>query len=156
MTANDTDTKDREMRLTRMLDAPRARVWQAWTDPEHIVLWWGPNGFTTTTHEMQVRSGGTWTFIMHGPDGVDYPNRITYEEILEPELLVYTHGTGEADDPDQFRTTVTFEEVGDQTRVTLCAVFPSAFDFKRVVEESGAIEGGNQTLGRLADYVKTL
>lgn len=72
------DTADREIVITRVFDAPREQVFDAWTDSEHVSQWWGPNGFTTTTHEMDVRPGGVWRFIMHGPDGVDYKNRIVY------------------------------------------------------------------------------
>ncbi len=85
-------TTDREIVITHVINATRERVWEAWTDPIHVQQWWGPNGFTTTVQEMNVRPGGAWRFIMHGPDGVDYPNKIVYEEIVKPERLVYVHG----------------------------------------------------------------
>lgn len=72
-----------------------------WTDPKHIA-WWGPNGFTNTIHEMNVKPGGVWRFIMHGPDGTDYPNKILFIEVVKPERLVYTHGSDEDNDPNQF------------------------------------------------------
>ena len=68
----------REIITTRVLDAPRELVWKAWTDPKHVAEWWGPNGFTNTIHEMDVRPDGVWRFIMHGPDGVDYKNEIVF------------------------------------------------------------------------------
>jgi uncharacterized protein YndB with AHSA1/START domain len=80
-------TTDREIVTTRVFDAPREMVFDAWTDPKHIGQWWGPIGFTTTTHEMDVRPGGVWRFTMHGPDGRDYKNRIVYTEIVRPERL---------------------------------------------------------------------
>src|SRR5215217_7891459 len=83
---------DREIVITRVFDAPREMVFSAFTDPEHIGAWWGPKGFTITTHAMDVRPGGEWRFIMHGPDGVDYPNKISYLEIARPERLVYDDG----------------------------------------------------------------
>src|SRR5579884_4127269 len=79
----------------REFDAPRALVFSAWTDPKHLAQWWGPNGFTTTTSSFDMRPGGVWRFVMHGPDGRDYQNRITFEEIVPPERLVYRHGGGD-------------------------------------------------------------
>lgn len=156
MTAT-SDTADRELVITREFDAPRALVFDAWTDAKHLAKWWGPNGFTTTTHTIDVRPGGQWRFVMHGPDGRDYQNLITYLEILRPERLVYQHGGDAADVEDvRFQTTVTFEAVGAKTRVTLRMVFPSAEERDRVVREYGAEEGGRQTLGRLAEYAESL
>ncbi|MFB9807599.1 SRPBCC domain-containing protein [Haladaptatus pallidirubidus] len=80
-----------ELRITRTVDTPRERLWKAWTDPEQVAKWWGPNGFTNTVHEMNVRPAGVWRFVMHGPDGADYYNEFVYDEIVEPERLVYTH-----------------------------------------------------------------
>ena len=75
----------------RVLDAPRALVFSMWTDPEHLAQWSGPNGFTTTTRTFDFRPGGVWRFVMHGPDGRDYQNRITLDEITPPERIVYRH-----------------------------------------------------------------
>ncbi|MGN6184863.1 MAG: SRPBCC family protein [Thermoanaerobaculia bacterium] len=135
---------------TRMFDAPRELVFEAWTTPEHVAQWFGPMGFTTTTHEMSVKAGGVWNFIMHGPDGTDYPNRIEYEEVTPPERLVYSHGDGGA---RLFHVVITFEQVGAQTRLTMRSLFPTAEARDLVVEKYGAIEGGRQTLERLARYV---
>ncbi|MBI3527485.1 MAG: SRPBCC domain-containing protein [Betaproteobacteria bacterium] len=146
-------TSDREIVLTRAFEASRELVWKAWTDPKHINEWWGPRGFTTTTHEIDVRPGGVWRFMMHGPDGVDYPNRIVYLEIVKPERLVYNHsGDGEAEDV-QFQVTVTFAEEGGKTRLTLRMLFATAAERDKTVEQYGAIEGGNQTLDRLGEYL---
>ena len=98
----------------REFDAPRALVWQAWTDPKHLAQWWGPNGFSTTTSAFDMRPGGVWRFVMHGPDGRDYENRITFDEIVKPERIRYHHGGGSDVEPVQFRTTVTFEDLGVQ------------------------------------------
>ena len=89
-----------------VLDAPRELVFSAFTDPKHLAQWWGPNGFTTTTHAFEFRPGGVWRFVMHGPDGRDYQNRITYEEIVRPERIVYRHGGGDDVEPVQFTQTV--------------------------------------------------
>ncbi len=115
------------MIVTREFDAPRDLVFEAWTDPRHLSQWWGPDGFTTTTSAFDMRPGGVWRFVMHGPDGRDYENRITFDEIMKPERIRYHHGGGEDVEPVQFRTTVTFDDLGSRrTRVTLHAVFPSA------------------------------
>jgi len=144
---------DREIRGTRVFDAPRELVWKVWTEPEHIGKWWGPNGFTTTTHKMEVKAGGVWRFVMHGPDGRDYQNKITYLEIVPPERLVYRHGGDEDLEPVSFQTTVTFVAEGNKTRVTMRSVFPTAEYRDRVVKEHGAIEGGEQHLARLDEHL---
>jgi uncharacterized protein YndB with AHSA1/START domain len=148
-----TPTADREIVVIRTFDAPRELVWRAWTDPTQIVRWWGPTGFTTTSHEMDVRPGGTWRFDMHGPDGRDYPNRIAFIEVQRPERIVYEH-RGEADvEPVSFRSTVSFEQQGDKTRLTLRMVFPTTEERDRVNREYGADEGAIQTIGRLAEHL---
>ena len=138
---------------TRVLDAPRTRVFDMWSDPKHLAQWWGPDGFTTTTSAFDLRAGGVWRFVMHGPDGRDYQNRIVFEEVVRPERIVYRH-TGEEDvEPVQFRTTVTFEDLGGKTRLTLHGRFPSSEDRERVIRDYGADKGLVQTLARLADYL---
>jgi len=152
-TASATSTADREIVITRVFDAPRELVWNAWTDPSRVSKWWGPNGFTTTTHAMDVKPGGVWRFVMHGPDGRDYPNRITFLEVARPERLVYKHAGEEDHEGVDFHVTVTFEDAGGKTRVTMRSVFPSAAERERVAKEYGAVEGGVQHLGRLAEHL---
>lgn len=139
---------DREITATRVFDAQRQLVWSAWTDAKHIGQWWGPRGFTTTTSEMDVRPGGKWLFVMHGPDGTNYPNEITYVEVDPPERLVYDHGP-----QPRFRTTVTFAERGSQTEVSVQMLFETAEIRNRVAAQLGAIEGLDQTLDRLAEHL---
>jgi uncharacterized protein YndB with AHSA1/START domain len=150
-----TDEDARTLVTTRVFDAPRELVFAAWSDPNHLAQWWGPNGFTTTTHTFDKRPGGVWRFVMHGPDGRDYQNRITYDEIVKPERLVYHHGGADDVEPVQFHVTVTFEDVGGKTKLTMRAVFPSAAERDRVVKDYGAAEGAKQTLARLAEYLRT-
>ena len=138
---------------TRIFDAPRALVFQMWTDPKHLAQWWGPTGFTTTTSAFDMRPGGMWRFVMHGPDGRDYENRITFEEVVPPERIVYRHGGGDDVEPVQFRTTVLFEDLGDKTRLTMRGQFPSAAERDRVIREYGADTGLAQTLARLDEYL---
>jgi uncharacterized protein YndB with AHSA1/START domain len=146
---------DREIVLTRDFDAPRALVWGAFSDPAQIVRWWGPNGFTTTVKKWDFRVGGEWSHTMHGPDGTDYPNYSKFREIVPEERISYVHGGGREDGPGaQFVATWTFASLGPRrTRVTGRMVFPTAEARDTVVREYGAIEGGEQTLGRLADHL---
>jgi uncharacterized protein YndB with AHSA1/START domain len=142
---------------SRVLDAPRDLVWRVWTDPTHLAQWWGPNGFRTTTSAYDLRPGGVWRFVMHGPDGRDYQNTITYFEIVRPERLVYSHGGGDEDlEPVSFHTTVTFVPKDKKTLVTLRAIFPTAAERERVIREHGALEGGKQTLERLDEHLASL
>ena len=137
MTADARMPTDREIVLSRLIDAPQELVFDAWTDPEQVGQWWGPSGFTTTTHKMEVKPGGVWRFVMHGPDGRDYQNKITYLEVVPPERLVYRHGGDEDLEPVSFQTTVTFAAEGNKTRVTMRSVFPTAEYRDRVVAEHG-------------------
>jgi uncharacterized protein YndB with AHSA1/START domain len=144
---------DREIAATRILDAPRELVWKVWTDPVHIAKWWGPNGFTTTTYAMDLKPGGVWRYVMHGPDGRDYQNKVTYLEVVEPERLVYTLGGAEDVEPVSHHVTVTFAESSGKTRIDMRMVFASAEARTHVIETYGAFEGLKQHLGRLEVYL---
>ncbi|MCC7398603.1 MAG: SRPBCC domain-containing protein [Planctomycetes bacterium] len=150
---------DRLIETVRIVDAPRELVWKAWTDPRHLAQWYGPTGFTTTTQVHELRVGGQWRFTMHGPDGHDYPNLITFLELQAPERIVYKHG-GEVDlEPVNFTTTVTIEALPGtpaRTKVTLRAVFPDANARDFVIRNYNAAEGGKQTLARLAALAESL
>jgi uncharacterized protein YndB with AHSA1/START domain len=137
--------------FTRLLDAPRELVWEVWTDPKHIAQWWGPTGFSISRQKMQVKPGGVRTFVMHGPDGRDYENIITYHEVVKPERLVYSHGA--PGEPEMFHVTVTFAADGKMTRLVMHSRFPSVAARNMVVREVGAVEGGQQTLDRLEAYL---
>jgi uncharacterized protein YndB with AHSA1/START domain len=148
------ESKDRELVFTRIFDAPRELVWKAWTEPEHIAQWWGPKGFTTTIHEMDVRPGGIWRQTMHGPDGTDYPNECVFIEVLKPERIAYTLSGGKKGDPvHQVQTTWTFESEGDKTKLTLHMLFPSAAVMEHIVRTYRAAEGAIQTLERLVEQL---
>jgi uncharacterized protein YndB with AHSA1/START domain len=145
---------DREFQLTRLLDAPRDLVWEVLTDAAHAALWFGPEGFATTTHEFDFRVGGVWRFTMHGPDGVDYRNKQLFREILTGERLVYYHTGGlEHEDEGGFVTSISLADEGTQTRITLHTAFPSADVLRQMTERFGVVEGGKQHLGRLAGYL---
>ena len=147
-----TTPADREIVISRVFDAPVELVWNAWVDPKQVAQWWGPIGFTTTIQKMEVRPGGIWEHTMHGPDGADYPNKSQFVEVVKHERIVYTHGGGkEGGKGAHFTATWTFEPDGDKTTLTIRMVFDTAEDRNFVVKEYGAIEGGKQTLGRLAE-----
>jgi uncharacterized protein YndB with AHSA1/START domain len=147
-------TAEREIVISRLFDAPRKMVWEAWTDPKQVALWWGPKGFSTTIERMDVRPGGVWKQVLHGPDGTDYPNESVFVEVVPYERLVYTLSGGrKGASLVRMEKTTTFEEEAGGTRVTMRAVFPSALARDQNVREYGSIEGGRQTLQRLADYL---
>ena len=151
----DLDRDPRSIIGSREFNAPRALVFAAFADPKHLAQWWGPDGFTLTTHAFDFRVGGVWRFVMHGPDGRDYENRVTYDEIVPPERIAYHHGGGDDVEPVQFTTTVTFEDLGhSQTRIIWHGTFPSAAERARVIKEYGADKGLVQRLSRLAAHVE--
>lgn len=143
----------REVEVSRTFSASADTLWEAWTNPERVVLWWGPRGFTTTNHEIDVRPGGVWAHTMHGPDGTDYPNSSVFREIVKPERIVYSHGGREGGPGAHFVATWTFEALGKQTRLTLRLVFDTSAERDLVAAKYGVIEGGKQTLARLAEFL---
>jgi uncharacterized protein YndB with AHSA1/START domain len=151
-------TADREIVISRVVDAPRELVWEAWTNPEHVAKWWGPRGFSTTIEKMDFSPGGVWKHVMRGPDGVEYPNQSKFIEIVKPERIRYSHGGGtKGKQGVRFESTWTFETVEDgKTRVTIRHVFPSVEDRDRVVRDYGAAEGAKQTLERLLELLPSL
>jgi uncharacterized protein YndB with AHSA1/START domain len=150
-----TTAAERELVITRRFRAEIETVWEAWTSAERLAAWWGPTGFTTTTSRFELTSGGQWAHTMHGPDGTDYPNVITYREIVPNRRLVYEQSGGRAGEPTLgFRATVVFERDEVGTRLTLRMHLASAADKRRIVDEFGAYEGGLQTLDRLADHLQ--
>lgn len=149
-------TADRELVFERVFDAPRELVFEVWTDPKHVPNFWGPRGFRTTIFEMDVRPGGGWRYVMHGPDGRDYRNKIVFIEVVKPERLVYKHEAEKGSEPVDFEVTVTFAEQAGKTRLKLRMVFPSHEERERVVRTYGASEGAVQMLERLAEHLATV
>jgi uncharacterized protein YndB with AHSA1/START domain len=148
-----TETSDRDIVQTRLFDAPRPLVFKALAEPKHLERWWGPFGFRTETFTMDFRVNGIWRYVMHGPDGKDYHNRVVYEEIVEPERLVFNHAPDEQCEKSNHRTTITLAEEGERTRVTLRLTFASPAARDHIETKYGAIEGGKQTFERLAEYL---
>ncbi len=145
-----------ELVISRHFDAPRQLVFAAFTDPQRISAWWGPHGFTTTTHEHAFELGGVWRFTMHSPEGTDYHDRVTFNEIRENELISYRiQGEGEHAGFD-FQTTFSFADEGDGTRLTLRMSFGTPAMLRQMIEKFGALEGGRQTLERLAEHLSSI
>lgn len=148
-------TADREIVISRVIDAPRELVFEAFTEVRHLSQWWGPEGFTTTTQSFEFRVGGEWVFAMHGPDGTDYPEWISWTEITPPERIALLHGESRGD-PNAFVSVLTFTPEGAATRIEMRTVFPTQALRDQAVEKYHAIEGGQQTLSHLAAYVTAL
>ena len=151
----DQATADRETVISRDIGAPPELVFEAFTQVRHLSQWWGPEGFTTTTRSFEFRVGGVWDFVMHGPDGTDYQEWITWREIVPPERIALLHGESR-DDPNAFESVLTFEPAGGQTRIVMRTVFRTKALRDEAVETYHAIEGGEQTLRNLATYVAEL
>ena len=141
----------REIVISRVISAPRELVFEAFTEVRHLSRWWGPEGFTTT-RAFEFRVGGEWDFVMHGPDGTDYQEWITWTAIAPPERITLLHGESRGD-PNAFESALTFAPDGAATRIEMRTVFPTKELRDEVVEKYQAIEGGRQTLSNLAAYV---
>ena len=148
METKKSDTKDRELIISRKLNAPVELVWEAWTKPEHIANWWGPNGFTNTINVMDMTVGGEWNLVMHGPDGTDYKNKSIFKEIIPFKRIVYEHVSSPG-----FIATVDFEEQGDQTLINWHMLFETAEQFIQVVKTFKADEGLKQNIAKLEVYL---
>ena len=145
-------TAEREIVISRVIDAPRELVFEAFTEVRHLSRWWGPEGFTTTTQAFEFRVGGEWDFVLHGPDGTDYQEWISWTEIAPPERIALLHGEYRGD-PNAFESVLTFESEGATTQIEMRTVFRTKELRDEAVERYGAIEGGQQTLSNLAAYV---
>lgn len=143
----ETNTSNRELSISRMLDAPIELVWEVWTKPEHIQHWWGPNGFTNTIEVMDFKENGEWKFTMHGPDGKNYPNRSVFKEIVPLQKIVFEHFN------PHFITTILFEAMGDKTHMKWTALFDSEEILDIVVKAHNAKEGQKQNIERLESYL---
>jgi uncharacterized protein YndB with AHSA1/START domain len=143
-------SENREMRITRTFKAPLELVWEVWTNPEHIVNWWGPNGFTNTIHTMEVKEGGEWKLTMHGPDGTNYPNRSVFKEIIPLKKIVFEHFN------PNFITTVLFESKGAETFMEWSMLFETAELRDIVVKQHKADVGMKQNVEKLEMFLSHL
>ena len=144
-----------ELVFSRRFAAPVAAVYRAWTDPEQLVHWWGPKGFSLTIQRMELAVGGHWDYILHGPDGTDYPNQAVFEEIVPQVRLVFFNRGGHVTDAHlTSRMTASFNGQGNQTTVLLQMQFESMEALERA-QARGAKQGGDQSFERLARWLET-
>jgi uncharacterized protein YndB with AHSA1/START domain len=146
----DREPSEREVVSTRTFDAPRERVFEAFRDPSRLARWWGPKGFTSTIHELDMRPGGAWRFSMRGPDGVLYPNESVFLEVVEPERIVFRHVSGE----HPFEMTVTLDEQGGETTMTWRMRHATAAECAKV--KPFVAEANEQNFDRLAAELATM
>ncbi len=144
---------DREIVISRLVDAPRALVYAAWADPDQIQLWFGPAGLAIETKEIDLRPGGLWRFDMVMEDGTRYTNRMAFLRMEEGALIEVEHGADQDNDPGRFRMLVTFDEQSNgKTVITLRQMHPSRAQRDTSIG-FGAVEFGGQTLDKLAAHV---
>lgn len=145
---------DREIVLSRVIDAPRDQVFRAWVEPKHMFRWFGPRGFRLEVHQdSEATAGAVWRFDMIAPDGRRYDNRMVFLEVTPNERLVLDHGKDKDDDPNRFRVTITFDQQSDgKTVLTLRQLHPSKAQRDNGIG-FGAVELGYQTLDKLAEYL---
>lgn len=120
--------KNNGVTTTRLINTPVELVWKAWTDPTHLINWWGPNGFRNTFHVFDLKPAGLWEFTMHGPDGSDFPNTCQFVEIIRNQSLVFDHLGG----MHKFRVTATFEKSGEKTQLSFRMIFDAAEEWEKV------------------------
>jgi len=149
-----TEPAERVVTLTRIFDAPRSLVFDAWTEPQHLIRWWGPRGFTTPTCEMDVRAGGQYRFRMRSPEGREVCWYGVCREIVKPERIVWTCSIDDADGNSisgETLLTVTLEDHAGKTKLTLHqATFAS-----EALKQSHN-NGWNEAIERLAQYLATV
>ena len=144
---------DREIVFARVVDANREVVFRAWTDPEEIVRWFGPEGMSIVTHQIDIKVGGVWRFDMVASDGTRYGNRMEFLRIEEPALIEVFHGEDADNDPGKFRMLVTFDEQSNgKTVVTLRQLHPTKAQRDNGIG-FGAVEYGVQTMNKLAAHL---
>ena len=143
-------TENREIRITRTFKVAVDLIWEVWTHPEHIVNWWGPDGFTNTIQKMNFQEGGEWKFTMHSPDGTNYPNRSIFKEIIPFKKIVFEHFN------PHFITTILFESKGEETQIDWTLLFDTVEMREIVVKAHKAEEGQKQNVDRLKKYLSKL
>ncbi|TGK86701.1 ATPase [Leptospira noumeaensis] len=150
----ETIIENNKVTYKRYFDVDANLLFEVWSKPEHLSEWWGPDGFTLTIKSLDFSDGGIWEFVMHGPDGHDYKNKIQFIEIKKPKLISYKHiGDGEGDEDVNFQSRIIFESSGEGTNLIMEQIFSSKQELERVNAKYGAIEGGKQHVGNLAKYL---
>lgn len=145
--------KKNEIIITRMINSPRELVFKAWVDPSDITHWWGHHGSTNTIKKMEVISGGICEFIIHESNGVDYPTKIIYQEVIRLEKLVYKQYVDSENNMNQFEAIVTFIDYREKTELTICMIFASVEERYKIGKEYRLEAGTQQAFSRLEYYL---
>ncbi len=143
--------KSNEIKLIRVYDAPLPMLWDAWANSDKISKWWGPRGFSLTTHNKDFKSGGHWNYTMHGPDGINYPNITHYLEVEKYSHLVYDHGAS-ADQPPMFRVQVHFSDLKGKSKMEMALILPTpeaAEETRKFIKSAS----GDSTWDRLSEFL---
>ena len=145
---------DREIVLSRVIDAPRDQVFRAWVEPKRMFQWFGPRGFRCEVRQdSEAKAGAVWRFDMIAPNGHRFDSRMVFLEVIPNERLVFDHGSDKDDDPNRFRVTITFDQQSDgKTVLTLRQLHPSKAQRDGTIG-FGAVELGYQTLDKMAEYL---
>lgn len=149
MSNHSSSTADRELIISRVLNAPIELVWEVWTNADHIKNWWGPNGFTNTISKMNLKPGGEWNLVMHGPDGRDYKNKTVFKKIVKHKKIVYEHVSA-----PKFTATIEFEKQGAKTFLKWQMLFETKEEFIQTVKTFKADEGLKQNVSKLESYIQ--
>jgi len=149
-TSIDVEERERELVITRILDAPRDVVFRAWTEPDRVARWWGPQGFVTTYCDMDIRPGGAFRVCMRSPEGAEHWKQGIYREIVAPERLAFTFAWEDAEGKPGHQTlvTVTLADRGGRTELTLHQAV-----FEAVAARDDHRRGWTSTLQRFAEYL---
>jgi uncharacterized protein YndB with AHSA1/START domain len=145
--------EDLTITVNRTIDAPRERVWQAWTEPDEVLKWWAPNGSTMTIEEMDVRPGGVFRFNLEMKNGYKMASLITFDEVTKPSQLAYTYDAGKDSGMQPVKSVFSFKDVDGKTEITMLLRWANAAEKEKHVTQYGAIEGAKQTLVRLGEYL---
>ena len=147
---NGNGSAGREIVSTRVFDAPQERVFKAFSDPNHLAQWWGPKGFTNTIHEFDLRPGGHWRLVMHGPDGNNYQNESVFVEVVRPERVVFKH----LEPVHSFQMTLIFEQQGEKTKLIWRMIFDSPDEDTKVRDI--ILAANEQNFDRLGEYLNKM
>ncbi len=159
MKKNNVETIIQNNKITykRYIDVPVTLAFEVWSSHEHLSKWFGPDGFTITTKSLNFSNGGIWDFVMHGPDGQDYKNKVQFLDIRKPDHIFYKHlGDGEGTPDVNFEARILFEKIGEGTNLTMEQIFPNKEELERINNKYGAIEGAKQHMANLAKYLESI
>ena len=144
-----TDTSDREVITTRIFKTTKERLFKAWTDPDQLAKWWGPEGFSNTFHEFNLKPGGDWRFTMHGPNGADYKNHSIFVSIQEPDEIILDHIS-----PPKFRVVASFSKEEGGAKLRFRQIFLSKEEADKL--KTFVVDANEQNFDRLESLISDL